>query len=312
MVALLLVFVIIAQGGCTFVNKQNDGLNGEDVKEKLTEKPDDLSDEQQKKMIDELYNMIKEGRQLTEVIEYIDNNIPLLSKDNASIMVSELEEMQKNYLPQIEEKFTREDMQQNMINENKSTSELNQIKDMKDGAAADLLKETRNSGFKVETAEGTFFPIVDYEFYKRYSVYVTDDMREYIDIMAVESGVVPLKDAALIISWEEVLKRALGQEKFLHQYTDSIKTNDIKELYKKYVTIVFYGANNTPLFNYDSKTLVPEAKQAYLNAIRTGSDSKLLKSISTFMDTLEENNDTLTNDVEQFRKKAVEDLTDKI
>jgi len=48
---------------------------------------------------------------------------------------------------------------------------------------------------------------------KKYSEYVTEDVKEYINIMAEESNNPPAKDAALVVGWDEVLKRALNQEK---------------------------------------------------------------------------------------------------
>jgi len=52
-----------------------------------------------------------------------------------------------------------------------------------------------------------FFPVIDYEVYKKYSEYVTEDVKEYINIMAEESNNPPAKDAALVVGWDEVLKR---------------------------------------------------------------------------------------------------------
>ncbi|MHB1043552.1 MAG: hypothetical protein ACYC0Q_12040 [Eubacteriales bacterium] len=126
-------------------------------------------------------------------------------------------------------------------------------------------------------------------------------MKNYIDIMAEESNKVPAKDAALVIGWDEVLKRALNQENFINNHKDSVKANEIKQLYKKYVTFTLYGLNNTPLFRYDSKTLDPKAREVYLNAVNNAGNSEFLKTLGGFLDLVKNNNYKLTNEVEEYR-----------
>jgi hypothetical protein len=110
--------------------------------------------------------------------------------------------------------------------------DIGKADEIEDEELRTLLIEARDSGYKVETAEGMFFPVVNYEFHKKYGTYVTPDIKEYIDLMAVESGNMPAKDAAIVISWEEVLKRALEQEKFILENESSIRRQEVKELYK--------------------------------------------------------------------------------
>src|SRR5690554_6132018 len=93
-------------------------------------------------------------------------------------------------------------------------NDINEINKILDQELKELLIETRNSGYKVETAEGMFFPIIDYQFYKQFTSYLSNDMENYIKIMSVESKEVPAKDAALVIGWDEILNRALSQEEF--------------------------------------------------------------------------------------------------
>ena len=80
----------------------------------------------------------------------------------------------------------------------------------------------------METAEGMFFPVIDYEFYRRYLAYLDSDFREYIEIMSLESSEPPAKDAALVIGWDEVIERALRQEKFLISFPESSKVPEVK------------------------------------------------------------------------------------
>jgi hypothetical protein len=161
-------------------------------------------------------------------------------------------------------------------------------------------------GYRVETAEGMYFPIMNYEYMKKYSSYVTGDMRDYIDIMAVETNKVPAKDAGLVISWEEVIARALAQESFVSKYGSSARTEGVEELRKRYVTFMLYGLNNTPLFSYDTKTMNPEAREAYARAVSGNSSGELVQLLKKYMEVLEKSDYKLTPEVEEFRKNAAE------
>lgn len=294
--------------GCSNVDKQNDNNldNGNNIEQE--QNGDANTDE--KGLIDELNEIVKDDDKLLDAIEFVDNNISKVSKRTATEMVDILESTQKSYLATIEEKYYEEGMPEKFFNMNKSIEDINELKDIDDETVKGLITETRNLGYKVETAEGSYFPIVDYSFFKEYGSYVTDDMREYIDIMSTESDNAPAKDAALVIGWDELLNRGLSQEKFINEYSDSIKLKDIKELYNKYVYFIFNGLNNTPLFDYDSKTMISEAKDTYLDAIENKDGSNLLEELSGYMDALKEANYKLTSDIENYRDEAINRLTD--
>ncbi len=308
------LIVIIAlslsvQTGCSNIVKQNEGNNSDNVsKVEQGQKEDGKADE--KVLIDELNEIAKNNDKLLDAIEFVDTNISKVSKETASQIVDILENAQKAYLTTIEDKYYKEGISEKFYKLNKSVEELNEIKDVDDETIKELITETKSIGYKVEAAEGMYFPIVDYSFLKKYSSFVTADMKEYIDIMSVESDKVPAKDAGLMISWDDILNRALAQEKFINEYKDSMKHNEVKELYKKYVYLIFNGLDNTPLFEYGTKTMVSEAKTTYLAAIENKDNSKLLEELSGYMEVLKETNYKLTDDVQKHREEVVKRLTD--
>jgi len=262
-----------------------------------------------RKVTEDFQALLANNASLPELIRFIDNNISAVSKENATLMVDKLEEMQNKFLPEMNDKFYNdEDLQVKMSEAFMSDFDINKIYEVEDAKLKELLSETKDSGYKVETAEGMFFPVIDFEFYKSYSSYVTPDMKEYIDIMAVESNYAPAKDAELVIDWNEVLKRAINQEKFISKYSDSIKTDEVKSLYKKYVTFTLFGLNNTPLFSYQTKSIDPKAKEAYMSILKSGEESGYIKIISDFIDLLEKNDYKLTDEVSKFREGIIENM----
>lgn len=290
---LMLCFVLIVAGGCSARIEENTDQ----------EKQKNLS------TINNFYAFINNNPGVEEIINFIDNSISSVSNQNASIMVNELERIQKKDLPVFEEMFNHDNIQIKFSKEEYNSLQKEPDK-VKDSELREILSKTIKSGYKVETAEGSFFPIINYESYKKYNSYVTSDLMDYIEIMAVESNKVPAKDAAIVISWNEILNRAINQERFINNHGNSNKSGDIKELYKKYVYFIFYGANNTPLFSYDSKTMTNEAKTAYLTFVKADVDSKLLNTLRNFLEIAKNNSYSLTNDVVQFRENAVKELID--
>lgn len=248
----------------------------------------------------------KEDITAAELIQYIDENIDTVSKENAAMLVRGLEVIQKANLPQWEKKFENNALQKEMVRVYRENGwKLGDFNDIQDNELKAIVDEAISNGYKVETAEGFFFPVIDYSFYNEYHEDLTPDLVAYFEIMAVESDQTPVKDAALMISWEEILNRGLRQEEFIKEYGSSSRVEAMEELLKRYVTFGLFGCNNTPLFSYDSKQMISEAKEAYLNHPwdeGRGSFSALMKE---YLKVLEENDYKLTREVDEFRKNAV-------
>lgn len=299
-VVIFAALLILVPSGCS------SNENGTDITEFFGQQSTDKGENQ---YIDEFNNLMAKDVMITELVAFIDKNISSVSPENAAIMIIKLEEAQKEYLPKLEDKInTSNAVRKNIEIEHGYALDINKIASVEDEELKKLLIDMRDSGFKFETIEGYFFPVINYEFYKKYSLHVTDDIKMYIDIMAVESNNVPAKDAAIIITWDEVLKRAHNQEKFINKYGESARIDEVKQLYKRYVYLALYGADNTPLFSYEQKVMEPKAKSSYLRVVANSDGSEFMNVITGFMEILEKNDYKLTNEVENFRKDALENI----
>jgi hypothetical protein len=302
----LKVTTILAIVGVTLLSgcaTKSPNSGSEDVEKN---KPTVQEDSQEKIMTD--FNDLLESKpKVDAIIQFVDKNITNVSRENASMMMTEFEEIQKSNLSALEERYFKEEKTQNKLSEiYMSGLDITKLEDIQDEELKTLLMETRDTGYKVETAEGMFFPIINYEFHKKYSEYVSEDIKDYIDIMAVESNNVPAKDAALVIGWDEIIERALTQEKFIKNHGNSEKAEEVEQLQQKYLTFMLYGANNTPLFSYDSKEMVPDAKAAYTKALENKDDSTIMRILGEYMDVLSKTDYKLSDEVEKFRKDEME------
>ncbi|HYE83374.1 MAG TPA: hypothetical protein VEG39_14555 [Clostridia bacterium] len=285
--------------GCTTFTDENSSPGGTADKT-----PPAVEESKKDKVMPEFIALVGENSKPDVLVRYIDKNISGVTAKDASVMLEELEKAQKNYLPMLEDKYYAESVQNSLNKIYEPGFDLNKIDDIQEPELKSLLEETRDMGYRLETAEGTYFPMMNYEYLKKYSPYALEDMKSYIDIMAEETSKVPAKDAALVIGWDEVIGRALAQESFINTNGSSAKLDRIKELQKRYITFILYGLNNTPLFSYDTKTMDPDARKAYTKAVKEKGDSELMQMLGEYMEILEKSNYKLTKEVENFRKNA--------
>lgn len=284
--------------GCTAVTDGNTGGNSSEVN------PPAVEESNQDKIMTEFTALLEGNPGPDAIIEFMDKNIAEVSGENAFKMLDELEKALKSNLPELEEKYYSTAVQEALFNVYKSEFDLSKLDSIQDAEVKSIIEETKAMGYKVETAEGMFFPIINYEFLKKYSPYAGDDVKDYIDIMAVESEEVPAKDAALVIGWNEVIERALTQEGFIRKHSSSAKAEDVTELQKKYIIFMLYGLNNTPLFSYDTKMMDSEAKEVYIKAVADNADSELMKLLGEYMEILEKSNYKLSEEADKYRKDA--------
>lgn len=300
LVAAALALTLSISSSCTMINKPVT-TNNPIVESKVDEA-------EENGVMKEYENMLDDEINIKEFISFVDKNIGLLSPENATKLVVKLEELQKNYFAQLEDKYYTTENQTILFEAFKPEFNLENLKSekMENAEVKALLKETEELGYKVETAEGLFFPIIDYGFYEKYSANVTKDMKDYISIMAMESEKVPAKDAALVISWDEIFERLLNQEKFLDVHKDSVRFEEIKELYKKYVTYAIYGLNNTPLFDYEDNKMDDEAKAAYEKVI--AKDSQFSQTMKEYYELIKNNGYKLTEEVKNYRDEIIKSM----
>ncbi len=250
----------------------------------------------------------KRGVRAAELLAALDGGIRAVSRNEAAAMIVAAEAAQKRDLPGLEETLAADGLQKKIGELFRNGFDIGKAGDIGDAELRAAMLAARDGGYRVETAEGMYFPVIDYGWYRQYRELVTADLAAYIDLMAVESDRAPAKDAALVIGWDEVVRRSLAQESFLTAYEDSPRARDMRKLYGRYLSFVFYGANNTPLFAYDSLTMNAAARTAYAAAAASGGDSRLAARLREYMGLLDKKGYLLDAEVEEYRKQAVREL----
>lgn len=245
----------------------------------------------------------------SEVAAYLQQHLSDISSEDISVLIQKFEQYQQTYLPRLEEKFHDSEIQVGIHEQFGFTLPTDEeIEEVEDAEIAALLSEMKENGYKLEMAEGMYFPIIDYRFYSPFMEDSSADAQAYIELMIAESDQVLAKDAALVISWESIVERAVNQEKLLNGFPQSVFATEVADLYEKYITFLLYGLNNTPLFDYDSHTIDSEALAAFLSAVESGGDSETITLLDQYLTIIEASNNQLTEEVEEFRTNYTEAL----
>jgi len=259
--------------------------------------------------------LLTSSEKLPQATAYLKANIKQLSPQTATSLVLALENAQNKYMDAWTNKYT-ESIQKKLMNMYSSTGIYgdekmeDMIKRATDPALKKLLSNTKNSGYQIMNVEGYYMPIIDYDQYDAYDDYVTKDINDYVDIMAEESDEPALMDAGLVIGWDKLLVRTLDMEQFILKYPHSKRLSVIQQNYNYGVYTVFYGADNTQLFDSLSKKIDPDAKKQYLHMLNdkdTAKDypsSTLLSNLHGLMDLAAQSNDKLTAKLEAYRQQV--------
>ncbi|MDQ0194338.1 hypothetical protein [Paenibacillus wynnii] len=250
---------------------------------------------------------LKNPASLAHARNYLINHIDEAGIWRGTVMTLHLENAQRAQLNSISEKIYPDKIQKAIDSafklKNYNRSELTYtylLSVIKDSSIRSVLVEFRDKGYKIETSEGMYYPVMHYEGFKVFKPYIQKDIAAYIDIMAKESNKPSLFDAAIVISWDELIARSLAKESFIKKYPNSNRTASIK--INLSVSYLLYGSSNTPAYGYDKPTRIdPDLRKAYDSALSKGTgDSDILKMIDGLVKLLDKTNNVLTAEVEQY------------
>lgn len=237
------------------------------------------------------------------IASFIKNNANVVSEQASSQMILQFEEFQKNKLTIFEGEFNTGSVQKELMEQYLKGADINNPDGFHMPDVKALIEETKNCGYKIVQTDGACYPVIDYNFYKTFGENVTPEVLEYIHILSIESENPPLRNAALAIGLDELISRAIRQERFLNTYSGSKTAENILNLYQSYEQIIFFGSDNSPIFEPDSGALKSDVKSAFEKAIESNTESALTNKIKQYLSILEENGFRYTAEVEQFQEK---------
>ncbi|WP_025690542.1 hypothetical protein [Paenibacillus zanthoxyli] len=258
-----------------------------------------------------LKNSAKTPLSLIQARNYLLNHIKRADSWRATVMVLQLENAQKARLESFYEKFFPVKVQKEIddaVRKNGLQTGLTYsrlLNTITDPGVRAVLTESSSYGYKLETSEGMYYPVMHYEGFKYFKPYIGKDIAAYIDLMATDSNKPALNDAAIVITWDELINRAIALESYVKEYPKSNRTAAANNKLQLMEMFVFYGSNNTPAYEYgtggEPTTIDPKLRQAYEKAVQNGTaDSRILKTIKSVLELLDASGNRWNGNIEKF------------
>lgn len=258
----------------------------------------DNSEETREQIMAEFDTVLGKG-DLEEVIGFIDTNIGRLSQIEGDKMVSELEDMLYKSLDSTTEKILKGDTNGELmkIAGTEFFFPEDKIKDIQDEKFRDEVTKIINSKYKLINLEGSYYPIPDYEKMKQYNSYISDEMKEYIEIKAMDSNEPVAVDGGLRITYDDLANRIVKIEKHIQKYSGGQRYEGMLGDYKNKLAIYLGGLDNTPIADFTSKKIFDDVLESYKKTSNT-KDSSTAYVVQKYVSAIEENDLIINKTVE--------------
>ncbi|TYQ14833.1 UNVERIFIED_CONTAM: uncharacterized protein DUF4163 [Acetivibrio alkalicellulosi] len=250
----------------------------------------------------ENYNKaINENTKPFEALFFITENIENMSRENASTLVLSLEEIQENYIGLYEEILIDNNIQKELERVFKDNFNEKKINEISDGELAELLWEIINGGYMIVNLDGLLTPLLDYTVLEKYSDYLTDEIGDYIKLMAGESRRLKALNTGDTMEWKAIEEKIVNLERYIEKYPNTIKEYIINREHTHSIYLYLYGFDSRPSFDYTTKKIDEELILSYRNFSASNNNSETAKMIELYLDILERNNNTLCEEIDDFR-----------
>lgn len=230
--------------------------------------------------------LLSQNEEPEKMVALIASGIKDVDLNGAEILVSGLEQLQESHLAEYTDLLLTEENQQALA---AASGDINQAKVI--GALADknlaaLLEKLQKSGYRFENIEGSWYPILDYASYLGYTQYLSPELQDYITLMAMESDAVSMKDGAIVIGLDDLTQRLIATENYILKHAASPRIDRVKEMYAGYLWNYIGGANNTPIYDWDTLKIRPELKSSYEKFSRENPDLQTTRAVRDWLSVL--------------------------
>lgn len=257
--------------------------------------------------MNEYNNIIDEDTRPLEALSFIDEKIANVNMEEATTMILTFEEIQTRYLEIYEESLIEEGIQNELINVFEYNFDENRIDDIKNEKARSLVREILNGGYSIICVEGSFVPVQNYQVLKKYSDYLQAEIRDFILYKAAESKRIAASDGDYSISWDEIAGNLSTIENYFGKYPSSIKEADMMSEYQFCLHEYLFGFDNKPAFDYKTNKIDEELLDSYRKFVANNKQSETALLLKDYIAIIEKNNNTLTGEIEEYRKSITMD-----
>ena len=265
------------------------------------------------KIMKEFDRMIKNRSEQDEIVEFIDKNIEKLSQIEGDLMVTNLEGALNATLSSATDKLFELDIDGELmkIAGTERFFPEDKLKDIQNEKLREEVTRLFKSKLKLINLEGQYYPIIDYEKIKQYNNYISDEIKEYIAIKAMDSNGPVVADGGLTISYDELAGRIIKTEEYISKYSGGQRYEVMLGLYRDRLNMYLNGLPNTPIANYETKKIYQDVFESYKKTSNV-KDSITAFVVTKYINIIEENkliiNDNVKDKVLSLVNEALSSL----
>ncbi|MDB5246947.1 MAG: hypothetical protein JWQ40_1341 [Segetibacter sp.] len=169
------------------------------------------------------------------------------------------------------------------------------------------VQKLKDNGFTLGTVEGSTYIKQDRNFLSKYFYpHISSVMKKYLTQVNKENEEGFIDDAGLLITPLQLSERVLWWENFLKTHPSFVYVEEIKQEQKGKTTFLLEGIDNTPLLDYNTKTLQTDYRKAFESVLKKHPQSATAALIKPYYEALKQK-DTKTAKklLQQYKKQGI-------
>lgn len=142
-------------------------------------------------------------------------------------------------------------------------------------------------GVRITSSEGSYFPAVNTaSLAVSFRSSLSAQGRQYVNARVADEAVPLSDDAALLIPWTELARRAARWESLADSLSGSVFEREAEQWHALYRSILFTGLDNARVFDLETGVVSDSVRAAYAFARDSLSNSKVATDAADFLELL--------------------------
>ncbi|MFS0722279.1 hypothetical protein [Paenibacillus sp. 1P07SE] len=202
---------------------------------------------------------IRQAESAGELIAFLDEHLSRASGEAADVLFLELEAYYAEDLPKTQGLFLMNEVQEKFSIMGDPTT----VTEITDLELREMARRAESGHYVLVQMEGEVYPIIDYTALEKYSPLLSQELRDYLQLMAMETEHQKKGEPDSAHTLDGLAERAVTAEQYLERYPDGLKREDVLEGYAARMERLLFGMANGPRFDLDNGVIYDDYLQAF-------------------------------------------------
>ena len=167
------------------------------------------------------------------------------------------------------------------------------------------------NGLRLVEVNRHMVPAIDYSLYRKWEGMLSGWFRDYIGIVQAETDSPAVTNGKLTIPKEELEKRLLITSGYIENYPNSIRVNQVLNLYDSYLYGYLYGYGEDTAIDFTTRQISKDFYNRYLEFVKNNPDNHVSSIIAGYAAIIEKGSFLLTEELEKYLEQVFSSLEDQ-